>query len=86
MFLLLIVTVIVLHLYLRYGYPVSRWRKPPTYEEYMRDHAGQFRGNRPQCNFCGSTSIRNVGARHAADKLRIHSCNQCGKTLYRSKS
>lgn len=66
--------------------PTMRWSKAATIEEYSKHNPGAKTPHGMTCAFCGSRSIRNWGIRDQNSKKRLHICNHCGKTLYRSKA
>ena len=66
--------------------PALRWGRALTIEEYAKQNPETKTQNGMTCVFCGSRSIRNWGIRDENSKKRLHICNHCGKTLYRSKA
>lgn len=66
--------------------PSRRWAKTATIEEYSKQNPGAKTPHGMVCASCGSRSIRNWGIRDENSKKRLHICNHCGKTLYRSKA
>ena len=66
--------------------PIALWRSYPTLDDYLRDQQGQTNPTKGvSCIVCGSRSLKNWGVRGAHDRLRLHICNNCGTTLFRSK-
>jgi hypothetical protein len=60
------------------------WLRIPDVNDYMEKIPG--RGNRQgiSCCHCGSRSIRQPGVAGRYDSRRIHICNCCNRTLYRT--
>lgn len=56
----------------------------PTLNKYLQNNPKCRTNSGIKCNNCGSKSIRNWGITHANSFLRMHNCNHCGITLYRS--
>jgi hypothetical protein len=65
--------------------PSRRWSAALTIEEYAKQNPEAKTQGGMSCVFCGSRSIRNWGIIDAKSPKRLHICNHCGKTLYRSK-
>lgn len=61
------------------------WLRIPEVDQYMKNNLKN--GERLQgisCCHCGSRSIRQPGVDNRYDRRRIHICNQCNGTLYRT--
>ncbi len=78
-----IIFVIIIGYYI-YKAITCPWSKALTIEEYAKQHPESKTRNGMTCAFCGSRSIRNWGLDNANSVKRLHQCNHCGKTLYRS--
>lgn len=66
--------------------PARKWSKTLSIEDYSKQNPEAKTPHGMACAFCGSRSIRNWGIRGPHSKKRLHICNHCGKTLYRSKA
>lgn len=73
-------------IYVKVVAPARRWSKAPTIDEYSRQNPEAKTPHGMACASCGSRSIRNWGIIDAKSRKRLHICNHCGKTLYRSKA
>jgi energy-coupling factor transporter transmembrane protein EcfT len=60
------------------------YKKWPTVDEYMALHPESNQGRGISCIKCGSKSIRSWGLSGSGDGKRLHMCNSCGSSLYRS--
>lgn len=61
------------------------WLRAPEVDQYMKNNLKN--GGRRQgiyCCHCGSRSIRQPGVDNRYDRRRIHICNMCNTTLYRT--
>lgn len=61
------------------------WLRIPEVDVYMKSNPNN--GGRRQgisCCHCGSRSIRQPGVDSRYDRRRVHICNQCNSTLYRT--
>lgn len=65
--------------------PIAFWRSFPTLDEYLQAQGSKRPAQGVTCIYCGSRSIKNWGVRGADDRLRLHICNNCGNTLFRSR-
>lgn len=61
-----------------------KYKKIQLLEVYLAENPMCKTDNGIKCVHCGSKSIRNFGLYRADDAKRLHICNSCGKTLYRS--
>ncbi len=63
----------------------KNWLRLPDSENYMSNNRIQ-RGHRtgPICSHCGSHSIRQLGLSNRHETRRVHICNMCNSTLYRT--
>lgn len=57
----------------------------PTLQEYQLRFPQSTTPRGMRCAHCGSGSIRLWRHRTLLSRQQFHSCNHCGKTLYRSK-
>lgn len=62
----------------------QQWLSWPTLEQYWSQHAECKTNNGVKCYKCGSRYTRHLGWTVRSDTRRIHSCNQCSTTLYRT--
>lgn len=58
----------------------------PTYRNYVARHPEAATGDGVKCIHCGSANIRNRGYQGEQDRSRLHVCESCGRTLYRTTS
>ncbi len=61
-----------------------KYKKIPDLNLYLTENKDCETNQGIKCKHCNSRSIRNFGLRNANDTDRLHICNSCGKTLYRS--
>ncbi|MEX6504421.1 hypothetical protein [Pseudomonas zhanjiangensis] len=62
----------------------QKWLRYPDVELYLRKTTPGGRKSGPTCHHCGSRSIRQLGWEERHDARRLHKCNQCNTSLYRS--
>lgn len=62
----------------------QNWLSYPDVELYMSKTIKAGRNSGITCSNCGSRSIRQLGWTLRNDQRRIHTCNQCNTSLYRS--
>ena len=58
---------------------------PLNLQEYLAKNPTAKTKNGIACAFCGSKSLRNLGAHNATDSRRRVSCNSCSSPLYHAK-
>lgn len=63
-----------------------RWESVPDLQRYLSQHPRCRTRRGVQCFHCGSDSARNWGLKSRGDSRRLHICNGCSATLYRSSS
>lgn len=56
----------------------------PQLHEYVLENPQCRTDNGIKCVSCGSKSIKNWGINGANSNYRVHICNHCGLSLYRS--
>jgi len=63
------------------------WKRkfPLNLQEYLAKNPTAKTKNGIACAFCGSKSLRNLGAHNATDSRRRVSCNSCSSPLYHAK-
>lgn len=63
----------------------SDWESWPAFTDYCRLHdADSAVMASMNCHSCASPVIKNIGFTNWADSRRLHICNRCSTTLYRS--
>lgn len=62
----------------------QRWLRYPDVELYISKTVPAGRKSGIACRHCGSRSIRQLGWDDRHDTRRLHICNQCNNSLYRS--
>lgn len=80
-----IIIIILITLYA--GYIINSYFKYfslPTLKSYLKVYPHCHTSHGIKCCNCGSKSIRNWGIKHSNSFFRIHNCNHCGVSLYRS--
>jgi hypothetical protein len=61
------------------------WNSWPTFIDYCESRKIEGSATATiDCHSCGNQSIRNIGFEKASDNRRLHVCNQCSTSLYRS--
>lgn len=62
------------------------WESWPSFSDYSqgRNAEGDLKV-KLDCYSCGNRSMRNIGFSGNTDTRRLHVCNQCSTTLYRSQ-
>ena len=60
------------------------WSKWPTLEQYWAKYPNCRTNRGTRCHYCGSGNIWQYGWSKRSDERRIHRCNQCQRTLYRT--
>jgi len=61
-----------------------KYRHVVTVDKYLTDYPDVASGHGISCIKCGSLHIQSWGISGGDDKKKIHSCNSCGDTLYKS--
>ena len=61
----------------------QQWLQQPSVNTYL-DQLKRAGKSGISCRFCGSRSIRQLGWAANNDPRRLHRCNHCNTTLYRS--
>jgi hypothetical protein len=61
------------------------WESWPTFTDHCRAREIDTTAiTNINCYSCGAHSIKNIGFTNSSDNRRLHICNQCSATLYRS--
>jgi hypothetical protein len=63
----------------------KKWNNISTLKEYLTLNPKCTTGKGIACCSCGSLNTRNFGWHGANDTKRIHICNHCDATLYRTE-
>jgi hypothetical protein len=63
---------------------LESYYKLPKLEEYIQQNPKCATENGIKCVNCGSRSIKNWGLYKSNSKERLHICNHCNSTLYKS--
>ena len=83
----LAITSVVAYVAFVVWYNFVGWKRkfPLNLQEYLAKNPTAKTKNGIACAFCGSKSLRNLGAHNATDSRRRVSCNSCSSPLYHAK-
>ncbi|WP_128786554.1 hypothetical protein [Photobacterium chitinilyticum] len=65
-------------------YNAYQYRQYFNLSEYLSQYPCCETKSGIKCFKCGSKSIKPWGIKSPVDKMKIHKCNSCGETLYRT--
>lgn len=83
---LLVVVLIYAIFFYPYYKKQKHWDSLPLLTTYLSKHPNCKHRKGISCFNCNSGSIRNRGVNGANDPRRLHICNHCNTTLYRSET
>lgn len=76
---------IIATLYYFYMKPLKSWMSWPTIEDYWKAFPDHKTDKGIKCYKCNSVHINNIGWEAKSDWKRVHVCNQCNTSLYRTE-